>query len=246
METHNKTLSSAPCSAGGGVTSQEAYEQKYAKGYGIQYPEGHVIRFYERICAYELGLKNAKVFDFGCGNGTHAKYFMQKGFEVYGVDIISQAITMAQEVMGSKAKLIKPNQSLKGLFDSERESIKFDIVFANQSLYYLDDEHLRKCVNELYEMTTPGGICFFTMMSRQNGYVKHISQELEGGMSEITLSGRLNEQSYIHFIDNTKELEAVFAPFKTLYIGDYNAFYLYEPYSLEGSGHHYIFIGKKE
>lgn len=29
--------------------SQVAYNEKYAKGYGVRYPEGHIIRFYERI-----------------------------------------------------------------------------------------------------------------------------------------------------------------------------------------------------
>ncbi|WP_251825832.1 hypothetical protein [Campylobacter jejuni] len=35
--------------------SLSAYTQKYDKeGYGLQYPDGHVIRFYERILKYKL------------------------------------------------------------------------------------------------------------------------------------------------------------------------------------------------
>ena len=230
---------------GGGVNSQQTYEEKYAKGYGVLYPEGHVIRFYERIIKYELGLQGGKILDFGCGNGTHAAYFMSKGFEVYGVDIIQEAITQASKIMGSKAKLITPNQSLKGVF-FEQQGGMFDIVFANQSLYYLDKKHLSLCVQELYEMCTQGGICFFTMMSRKSGYAKCITQELDNGLSEVSLTGRLNETSYIHFVRDTSELATIFAPFTTLYIGEYDMFYLYEPYSVEGSGHHYIFIGRKE
>lgn len=226
---------------GGGVTSQAAYEDKYAKGYGVRYPEGHIIRFYERILKYELGLTSGKIFDFGCGNGTHSKYFQDKGFEVYGVDIIKEAIAQAQSIMNERAKLIEPNQSLVGLFD-----MAFDLVFANQSLYYLDNANLRRQVDELYAMSKKGGICFFTMMSRHNGYGKCISRELENGLSEVTLSGRLNEQSYIRFVNDESELKTIFAPFKPLYIGEYRAFDLYEPYSFEGSSHHYMFIGQKE
>ncbi len=273
---------------GGGATSQAAYEDKYAKGYGVRYPEGHIIRFYERILKYELGLTSGKVFDFGCGNGTHAEYFQSKGFEVYGVDIIKEAIAQAQSIMGQRAKLIEPNQSVVGLFDTQfdlvfagfevygvdiiKEAIaqaqsimgqrakliepnqsvvglfdtQFDLVFANQSLYYLDNANLRRQVDELYAMTKKGGICFFTMMSRQNGYNKCITKEFEDGLSEVTLSGRLNEQSYIRFVNDESELKAIFAPFKPLYIGEYRAFDLYEPYNSEGSSHHYMFIGQKE
>ncbi len=181
------------------------------------------------------------MFDFGCGNGTHAEYFQSKGFEVYGVDIIKEAISQAQGIMGERAKLIEPNQSVTTLFDTQ-----FDLVFANQSLYYLDNTNLRRQVDELYSMTRKGGICFFTMMSRQNGYGKCITKELENGLSEVTLSGRLNEQSYIRFVNDESELKAIFAPFKTLYIGEYRAFDLYEPYNSEGSSHHYMFIGQKE
>lgn len=223
------------------LDSKAAYNEKYAKGYGVRYPEGHIIRFYERILKYELGLTSGKVFDFGCGNGTHAEYFQSKGFRVYGVDIIKEAITQAQGIMGQRAKLIEPNQSVANLFDTQ-----FDLVFANQSLYYLDNANLRRQVDELYSMTRKGGICFFTMMSRQNGYGKCITKELENGLSEVTLSGRLNEQSYIRFVNDESELKIIFAPFKTLYIGEYRSFDLYEPYNSEGSSHHYMFIGQKE
>ncbi|WP_238700348.1 class I SAM-dependent methyltransferase [Helicobacter jaachi] len=242
----SKNPASNDC-CGASDNSQATYAQKYAGGYGIRYPEGHVIRFYERILRYELKKLSGKMLDFGCGNGTHAQYFTDKGYEVYGVDIIESALTQASKAIGQRAKLITPNQSLQGLFvDSHNKPLCFDIIFANQSLYYLDSEHLRNCVQELYDMSSPGAICFFTMMSRKNGYAKHIARELENGLSEVVLSGRLQERSYIHFIDDVAGLQAAFAPFKPLYIGEYNIFELYEPYSSEGSSHHFIFIGKKE
>lgn len=252
----NNTLT--PLSRGGGhtpslssktleISSKDAYVDKYAKGYGICYPEGHVIRFYQRICLYSLGLKGGRILDFGCGNGVHAQYFQERGFEVYGVDIISQAIDLAKAQIGDRARLISPNQSLKNLFiDKNSAPLSFDMIFANQSLYYLNNTHLRRQVDEFYEMSSKGGICFFTMMSRQNGYNKCITKVLDNGLSEVSLKGRLEEVSYIRFVDSTDELKEIFAPFKPLYIGEYNSFELYEPYSCEGSSHHYIFIGQKE
>ena len=52
--------------------SLEAYTQKYDKeGYGLQYPDGHVIRFYERILKFQLHKISGNLLDFGCGNGIH-------------------------------------------------------------------------------------------------------------------------------------------------------------------------------
>lgn len=223
------------------VDSQEAYDEKYAKGYGLQYPDGHVIRFYERVLKNELKLTKGKLLDFGCGNGVHSKYFMNKGFECYGVDIAPEAIQQTREFMGEKAALIQPNQSLKDMFNEN----EFDVVFANQSLYYMDDHDLENCVKELYEFTRPGGICFFTMMSRLNCYVNMIEEEYENGLSKVVLNHRLKETTFINFVNSPEKLEEIFAPFKTLHIGGYDLFSFLDADDEDGCSHHYIYIGMK-
>ena len=80
--------------------SLEAYKEKYEDGYGVRYPEGHIIRFYERFLKYEKKISGGKVLDFGCGNGTHMKYLKDRGFEVYGLDIIPEAIVEVNQLLG--------------------------------------------------------------------------------------------------------------------------------------------------
>lgn len=70
------------------------YTKKYDnEGYGLQYPDGHVIRFYERILKYKLSKTNGNLLDFGCGNGVHSKYFQDvtggRDIKTYGIDIVS-------------------------------------------------------------------------------------------------------------------------------------------------------------
>lgn len=76
-------------------TTVETYKQKYKDGYGVLYPEGHIIRFYERILKYKMGITSGNMLDFGCGNGTHCCYFIDKGFDVLGVDIVEEAVNQA-------------------------------------------------------------------------------------------------------------------------------------------------------
>jgi 2-polyprenyl-3-methyl-5-hydroxy-6-metoxy-1,4-benzoquinol methylase len=47
----------------------EAYDGKYERGYGLNYPDGHIIRINEHVLKYELGVTGGKILDFGCGVG---------------------------------------------------------------------------------------------------------------------------------------------------------------------------------
>ena len=56
----------------------EDYEQRYRSGYGLQYPESHVIRVHKQILEWELGVRTGTAFDFGCGAGANLKYFRDR------------------------------------------------------------------------------------------------------------------------------------------------------------------------
>lgn len=86
--------------------SFNTYQEKYNQGYGVIYPEGHVIRFYERFLKHERKMNGGKILDFGCGSGTHMKYFLDKGFEVFGVDIVDGAVKQARLKCGGGGKYI--------------------------------------------------------------------------------------------------------------------------------------------
>jgi len=62
-------------------------------------PDKHVIDFIE-----ENKIKPPKkVLDLGCGNGKNAKWLVERGFEVYGVDFSESAIKFARRnVKGAK------------------------------------------------------------------------------------------------------------------------------------------------
>lgn len=138
---------------------------------------------------------------------------------------------------GGACKIIQPAATLKGLF-----SHKFDLIIANQSLYYLGFDDFKHTINELYELCNEKAVFFATMMSEENYYFKHSKMPNSQGLCEVNLKGRLNETSFIRFIKEAKELKNEFAPFKCLFLGDYNPLNFYD---FEGSAHHFIFVGEK-
>ena len=217
--------------------SLQTYQTKYEQNnYGLRFPDGHVVRFYERILKHKLGKTHGNLLDFGCGNGVHSAYFLSKGFKPFGVDIVPSLKELWDKNIagGGDCKIIKPNSSLKGLFDE-----KMDIIFANQSLYYIPKPNLKQNVLEFYELLNEGGIFFATMMSKKNYYFSHAQKEDENGLAKVCLNGRLNETSFIHFITKVTDLENLFQPFKTLFLGDYDPVNFYD---FEGSAHHFIYI----
>ena len=82
------------------MDSLQTYINKYDKGYGLTFPDGHIVRFYERILRYKLGRKPGVMLDFGCGNGVHSAYFKSKGYEVFGLDIVPSVKSIYGELTG--------------------------------------------------------------------------------------------------------------------------------------------------
>ncbi|OOY02153.1 methyltransferase [Campylobacter coli] len=117
-----------------------------------------------------------------------------------------------------------------------------DIVFANQSLYYIPKTELKQNILEFYECLNQGGILFATMMSEKNYYFSHSEKENENGLCRVSIQGRLNETTYIHFTKSIDELQELFKPFEALFLGDYDPINFY---NFEGSAHHFIYIGIK-
>lgn len=52
-----------------------------------------------------------------------------------------------------------------------------DIIFANQSLYYIPLKELKQNILEFYELLNTGGILFATMMSKKNYYFPTVKKK---------------------------------------------------------------------
>jgi SAM-dependent methyltransferase len=225
------------------LNSRQAYETKFAEGYGLQYPDGHIIRTYERVLKWKLGItgaENGNLLDFGCGSGVHSAYLAGKGFVPHGVDVVDPAIQQCRERMPEHANhfiTIEPYAPLTGLFD-----VKFDLILANQSLYYLPESVLETTLNELDAMLTNDGVVVFTMIGTTHYYYSHVTADLGDGLKEVSLKGRLNDTTYIRFFESQDEVVERLAQFEKISIGWY-ANHIDEE---EGTGFHYLFIGRKK
>ena len=218
--------------------SKQLYDNKYAGGYGINFPESHVIRIFNYVDRlYVVKDKKIKILDFGCGTGAHSILFESYGWESFGVDVNAYAIEVCKKVLTPENfTVILPGQSIHGLFVD-----KFDVIFANQSLYYLNHEAFNNLMEDMNKILTPDGIVVFTMMGSENYYFNKVDKEapIQDGLRKVILGGRLEDETYINFVQDEKDLVDRFSKFEKILTG------YYDFYMEEGSSLHYYFIGKK-
>ncbi len=214
-----------------------SFSKLYSGGYGGVYPESHIIRFYVRVLTHGFGIDGSgrqKLLDLGCGTGAHALFFKSKGFDVYGVDIAEAAIKECREIMPdiqNNFKLISPKPSSKSFFD-----VKYDVIIANQVLYYFSNSDFHKILQSLYEQLKPGGVFYATMIGSSH-HLYNNSFPCYDGLYKVIPDKRLSDViTYVNFVHSIKELEEKFKYFKKRHIGHYDMILG----NAEGSDYHYI------
>lgn len=117
--------------------------------------------------------KNSKLLDLACGKGRHAKTLNEFGYEVLGVDLSPNSISIASEMK---------NEHLDFQVHDMRESIQgatFDAVFnLFTSFGYFDEttDNERVC-SAIAEMLKPKGILVIDFMNAEKVIANLVSKE---------------------------------------------------------------------
>ena len=217
------------------------YEQKYQEGYGVIYPESHIIRVHKHILEWELHLTSGKIIDFGCGSGANLQYFDCCGFIPCGCDTSANAIDQCKKKMPKYANNFFVTPPVKPDLCNFVEGKGFDVFLSNQVLYYMSDDDIKHIVHQAHALLKPGGVFVATMMSYSCWYARYIVGEV-GDFKQVAISTpRINETTFIN-CKNKEELPNLFLPFRSLHIGSYGSHIREE----EGSTDHWIFIGCRD
>lgn len=215
------------------------YEKRYQQGYGLLYPESHIIRVNKHILEWELGMRGGRVFDFGCGAGAHLKYFSEQGYEPFGCDTSATAIEACGRAMPqwkANFRVTPVNPDLPSLFGATG----LDIFMSNQVLYFLDDPGISSVVQQAHRMVKGGGVFVATMMAPTCWYARYIEGERDGFKVVRLDTPRQKGELLINF-KTREQLRDLFRPFVPLHIGSYGSLVREE----EGSTDHWIFVGRK-
>jgi len=213
----------------------DSYNTKYKEGYGNKYPESRIIRVFHRIIKHHI--TKGKILDFRCGNGIHLKYFQELGFEPYGCDASVEAIKLAKKNMPNNQNHLFVSPYVPNLLSIFKT--KFDLIMANYSLYYLNDEDMRDVINQFHKLLKEDGLIFVSMMSKEC-YYYDLYSHIKNGLYCVQFKGRVNVNLNVN-MKSKEEMLNLFSKFTKLHIGRIS----YKIREDEGTTDHYLYIGKK-
>ncbi|MDN5201811.1 class I SAM-dependent methyltransferase [Fulvivirgaceae bacterium BMA10] len=111
--------------------------------------------------------KSDKILDVGCGEGRNLIYFLNNGYDVFGVDRNQKAIEMLQTMARSINRKYEPERFM--VWDIESMRIPenfFDVVICSAVLHFAQStEHFHTLVDKVCNVLKPGGILFIRMTS---------------------------------------------------------------------------------
>jgi tellurite methyltransferase len=108
-----------------------------------------------------------KVLDAGCGSGRNLVYFMQNGYDVYGVDPDEQAVQAVKNLTAS----LSPNTALSNFVQAAAEDMPFgdetfNLVICSAVLHFAQSgQHFDSMLRSIWRVLKPGGYLFARLAS---------------------------------------------------------------------------------
>lgn len=229
--------------------NQRIYQEMYSKEQAfLRYPADWVIRFHNMYL--RPNIPTGRVLDYGCGGGNNSVFFIQQGYETYGVDTAAAALPLIQ----ANLKRSRLDTSLAERFfivppdgtSLPFQSGFFDFILSNQVLYYLPSaQHIKAVCKELSRCLRPGGAVFFTMMGPMNYYIRyHAKQIHNGNVYEIGIDDPSHRISgswgFNYLVRDEEELINLFSEFECITTGYFDQ----RMFDMK-SNFHWIFVGRK-
>lgn len=224
---------------------QWLYEKREAF---LRYPADWIIRFHNMYLKQHL--PTGRVLDYGCGSGNNGIFLIEKGYEVYGVDVAPAATHLVELNLQSRGLDLKYAEKFQIIpVDLKRlpfEDNFFDFVLSNQVLYYLPSEQrIREVCREMARVLRPGGLVFFTMLGPRNYYIQYHTKRIhDGKIYEIVIDDPAHRLSglkeLIYLVRDERELKDLFSDFECVTTG-----YFDQSMFDMSSNFHWIFVGRK-
>ncbi|MBS1993067.1 MAG: class I SAM-dependent methyltransferase [Cyanobacteria bacterium SZAS LIN-3] len=157
-----------------------------------------------------LQTKNVKrVLDLGCGSGWLSVYLARQGFEVVGIDVSAQAISLAET--WALQEDLKIAFSVGDIADLPYEAGSFDAIVANSIFEHFPLESARAMANRVHEILTDDGIFIGCFDEVGGGPGEYFS--LEDGTHVYTDKAR---KGMLLRRYSAEELASLFGHFKTM------------------------------
>jgi SAM-dependent methyltransferase len=139
---------------------------------GLKYPDDYIIKFFFKN---NLSQSNGTVLEIGPSNGNNLLLFYEYGWNVTGVDISSEAISMANENFARCQSMYNLKNSYifheMDMIDYVKNNYnKFDIILLPGSFYYTNIFNINKLFESIAanRMLNDNGLFFLRFRSPED------------------------------------------------------------------------------
>ncbi len=149
------------------------------------------------------------VLELGCGTGSDSIYFAQHGFEVTATDFSDVAIKRLKKVI-EENNIQNITASVADIQNLQFKQ-KFDVIYANCSLHYFNDETTTKIFTKLHELLNEGGLlCIRCKSTKDEKYGEGTELEKDyynrnGHVRHFFSKGYMKEKLKLFTIVNIEE-----------------------------------------
>ena len=147
---------------------KKEYKKKGIPSSFRETPSGSA-KWYYRILKKNRKIKG-KLLDLGCGKGRNAIFFAEKGFEVYGIDFVKEALEEMEKKAGKK------NLEIKAFCRKVEEKMPFPNNFFDAAIDIFCYPHIEskkkqeKYRKELQRVLKETGTCLLSLASDRDGF----------------------------------------------------------------------------
>jgi ubiquinone/menaquinone biosynthesis C-methylase UbiE len=152
-----------------------------------------------------------KISDCGAGGyDPKLAFFLENGFEMYGIDISDDQIKASNEY--SKENNINLNIIKGDMRKIPFDSVFFDYVYSYNSIFHLTKKDTVVAIDEMHRVLKKGGLCYLNFLSVDDKWYKE-GEEINPG-EIVTKEG---DEEYLHSYYEDSEPDSYFNDFEILY-----------------------------
>ncbi|MEM9324323.1 MAG: class I SAM-dependent methyltransferase [Bacteroidota bacterium] len=109
-----------------------------------------------------------KVLDVGCGSGRNMVYFLNKRWQVWGIDTDESQLQLLRYLFKSYPHQDAERLLSRSVENTGLESASFDLVICSRVFHHLDVPLVMPSWTELHRVLKPEGVLYFSMNSTIN------------------------------------------------------------------------------
>lgn len=128
-----------------------------------------------------------RIMDAGCGGGRNLVFFLQQGYQVFGLDASADAIAETRRLAAALAPALPPsNFRSEPLAHSSFPDASADVVISSAVLHFAkDDDDFDAMLEGAWRLLAPGGV-FFCRLASTIG-IEHLVRPTGGPARRVRL-----------------------------------------------------------